>query len=189
MSRLPSALRNQDGSVFIMVILATLVLTFLGLSLAFVTDTEMELGSNLQLIDRSYVAAESGLSAALAALMTTSDWTGEQFLINEGNIGSRDLALRVRTTPVQWVAFSDPPWSNSNWGERNFQSFFVSVSSTAQRVGYESTLSTAQVIDFSPNTQITVQTQQSATSAFLVSPLAVPKDRLIDLDQGNRDSP
>lgn len=173
-------LQSEQGGTFILVLLAILVLTFLGLSLAVVTETEMTLGANIQSINRTYFSAESGLAAAVAAVMTTNDWCGESFLVSEREIGDPSgtnnlvLGYRVETTPVEQIGRSFPPLSNANWGERRHYTFFVRTSASAQRVAYLETEEPEDVIKGTTAGDLTLESQRVATTSMLLSPLETP---------------
>jgi Tfp pilus assembly protein PilX len=65
--------RGEAGSAYIMVLLALLVISVLGFSLVFITQTEMEIGANERTIQRTFYGSESGLAIASARVLVTSD--------------------------------------------------------------------------------------------------------------------
>lgn len=65
--------RRERGSAYILALLALLVVSVLGFSLVFITQTEMEIGSNERTIQRIFYGAESGLAIASARILVTSD--------------------------------------------------------------------------------------------------------------------
>jgi hypothetical protein len=66
---LPGSARER-GSAYIVALLALLVLTMGGLSVALITQTEMQVGMNEKTIQRAFYAAESGLNIATAYILT-----------------------------------------------------------------------------------------------------------------------
>jgi hypothetical protein len=64
---------GESGSAYILVLLALLVVSVLGFSLVFITQTEMEIGSNERTIQRVFYGAESGLSIITARLLVDHD--------------------------------------------------------------------------------------------------------------------
>jgi len=60
---------GERGSAYILALLALLVVSVLGFSLVFITQTEMEIGSNERTIQRVFYGADSGLSIATARLL------------------------------------------------------------------------------------------------------------------------
>ena len=63
----------QAGSAYLLALLVLVVLTMIGLGLAFATQSEMLLGSNQRLVDGAFYAAESGLSIAVARVLVLGD--------------------------------------------------------------------------------------------------------------------
>lgn len=61
---------SERGSAYIVALLALLVLTIGGLSVALVTQTEMQIGVNERVLQRSFYSAESGLALASSYLLT-----------------------------------------------------------------------------------------------------------------------
>lgn len=62
--------RREAGSAYLTVLLVLLVLTILGLSLVLITQVESEIGTNERILHRTFYAADSGLSAAVARKMS-----------------------------------------------------------------------------------------------------------------------
>lgn len=65
--------RRPAGSAFIMTLMILIVLTILGLSLTFATQTEMIVGSNERVSQRAFYAAESALNLAIARTLADHD--------------------------------------------------------------------------------------------------------------------
>lgn len=65
-SRSGRPLRRQRGTAYLVALLALVVLTIVGLGLAFITQTENQLASNERTLQRVFNAADTGLSAGLA---------------------------------------------------------------------------------------------------------------------------
>jgi hypothetical protein len=65
---LPPAGR-EAGSAYVVVLLVLLLLTIVGLSLALVTGIESEIGATERMVHRTFYAADSGVSAAVARKM------------------------------------------------------------------------------------------------------------------------
>ena len=60
---------SEAGSAYIMVLLALVVLTIMGLSLSFMTQTELQIGANERVTTRVFYAADAAVDAALANVM------------------------------------------------------------------------------------------------------------------------
>jgi Tfp pilus assembly protein PilX len=74
-----SALRSsrEAGSAYVLVLLVLLVLTLLGLVLAFITQSEVEVGANERTINRVFYGAEAGVTVAVTNLLITNDRTAK----------------------------------------------------------------------------------------------------------------
>jgi hypothetical protein len=75
--------RREQGSAFILVLMALVVLTILGLGLALITQTEYQLGANDRSINRTFYAADSGGSVGLTYVMVNHDRTPRTVLMND----------------------------------------------------------------------------------------------------------
>lgn len=131
-----SALGYRDrerGSVFIVALMVLVMLTVIGLSLALVTETEMLIGGNEQVINETFFATETGLSAGISQLMvanaTDSKCLG--LLARDANdaakmVGVRTLGYAVDITTLYPVAFDSAPYSKANEGSSSqlFAGFF-----------------------------------------------------------------
>lgn len=65
--------RSQTGSAYVTVLLALFALTVLGLGVAFVTETEMQLGNNERTLERVLTAADTGIQVATAKALVVPD--------------------------------------------------------------------------------------------------------------------
>jgi len=110
------AARRSDGSAFIMTLMVLIVLTILGLSLTFATQTEMIVGSNERVTQRAFYAAESALNLAVAR--TLADRDKRSYFVEIQDIPAYNpgdpilnagwlLRSRLEMEPVHPVA--DPP--------------------------------------------------------------------------------
>ena len=71
-----SSRRHEAGSAYIITLLALVVLTILALTLALVTQTEVQVGANEKTANRTFYAADSGLGIAAAEALTSGRYTG-----------------------------------------------------------------------------------------------------------------
>jgi hypothetical protein len=69
----PSIRRGEQGSAYIIALLALVVLSIIGLGLALVTQTEMQVGANDITMQRVIYAADSGVSRATAKTVSEFD--------------------------------------------------------------------------------------------------------------------
>lgn len=134
--------RHQRGSAFILALIVIMLLTILGLSLAVVTETEMQLGSTERTIDRQHFAAESGLWAKVAGLILTNEWKKDSLAIVETpdgtDVSGKHIGYAVESSYAKTVVEGCPLWTDCAEDKQSneFKSSFVLVSSTAQRVGF-----------------------------------------------------
>ena len=63
----------ESGSAYIVALLALVVLTILGMGLALITQTEMQVGANERVVQRVFYAADSGLADATSRLLVSND--------------------------------------------------------------------------------------------------------------------
>lgn len=168
---------RERGSALLMVVLVMLLVTALALALTFVTELEMRLGGAERVIANTFYAAESGVHAALGAIMVTNDWQGEKFAIIEGPVGTgRLLGHRVVTSRVQGVGPPQaPPLTIANDGEAEYHSFSVVMTSVAQRVSWPDT-DAAPIYEEGDarESEVTIQAQATQTVRYFLSPIRTP---------------
>ena len=125
--------RDQSGSVFIVALMVLVMLTVIGLSLALVTETEMLIGGNEQVINETFFAAETGIAVAVTQLMTANSMDSKcmaQLARNPDDsarmLGVRNLGYSLDYTNIYPVAFHVAPYTRANEGrdEQLFAGFF-----------------------------------------------------------------
>lgn len=96
-----AARRREAGSAYVLVLVAMMVLLVMGLSLAFITQTEVQIGSNERATSRVFYAAESGIAAATARAIVAADYTARTYNIREpGAVPGLDFKSVVEVSPV-----------------------------------------------------------------------------------------
>ena len=75
-----SKIRRQRGSAYLLALLVLAVLMMLGLSLALVTQTEIQIAANERASVRLFYAADAAIAAAIALVMTKGD-------LNDSEVG------------------------------------------------------------------------------------------------------
>lgn len=132
------ARRAESGSAYLVAILALVVLTIAGLSLALITQTEMQIGANEKMIERSFYAADSGiaLSTARTLVERRPAWS-ELYQIQDPEGVALRLEHLVDVSPF-FPIDSGPcnlcDVSNAGqYGGRNYQRTNHAVTSTAVR--------------------------------------------------------
>lgn len=137
----PEALRHrasEAGSAYLVAILALVVLTVVGLALALVTQTEMQIGSNERSIERAFYAADSGVALATAKTLVTHRpaWSEIYKLQDPEGSGLR-LEHMVEVSPFFPINFGYSNLSSINQegevGGQNFYRVNHSVTSVATR--------------------------------------------------------
>lgn len=101
MSTSPSLLRRprrEEGSAYIVALLVLVVLTIMGMALAMITQTEVQVGANERLINRVFYSAEATINVAIARLLVTNDAEARIYYLDDPvsdglNLGLRNVAL------------------------------------------------------------------------------------------------
>ena len=75
-----SKLNSQSGSAYVIALLALVVLSVIGLGLALITQTEMQIGSNERTMQKVFYAADTGIQMATARAIVIPDLT--KFTVN-----------------------------------------------------------------------------------------------------------
>jgi hypothetical protein len=136
-STAPTAGASEAGSAYLVAILALVVLTIAGLSLALITQTEMQIGANEKMIERAFYAADSGISLATAAsLVARAGAEGNQYILQDPEGGGLELEHYVVTTPFYPISDSFCPVTDiANQGqyEQSWARVNHAVNSTAVR--------------------------------------------------------
>src|SRR5512139_849799 len=93
--------RGEQGFALILAILSLMLLTFLGLTLATTTSTELQIATNYRWSQQALYNAEAGLDAARVILSSPG--------LVDASTGWRLTLPAVRTSPSQWVIGAAPP--------------------------------------------------------------------------------
>jgi hypothetical protein len=141
-------IRSEAGSAYVITLLALVVLTILALSLALVTQTEVQVGSNERTVSRMFYSADSGLGVAVAeALLVNNNPDNPTLpgsrtvLLNKVSVGagsnlSTNVADRVTISafvPIQYVRCD---LCQSEEGRQKFWRVNHAVSATAERIAW-----------------------------------------------------
>ena len=91
----------MPGSAYLTTLLALVVLTIVGVTLVLITQTEMGIGAADRSVQRVLYATESGIAAAMARALVTSDHSAfEMELPDGGDGGGAELTHQLRVSPV-----------------------------------------------------------------------------------------
>lgn len=159
---------RQRGSAYLVALLALVVLTIVGLALALVTQTELELGSNERTLNRVFYAADSGISTSIARALVTKDTTGRTIVFPEPPEDNRIVTFEERVETSPFYPILDSPCNlceindAGSYASRAYRKTTYAVTSRATRQGgaadtlvAEKTLSA--MVDVQPN-ESTVET-------------------------------
>jgi len=135
---------GEAGSAYLIVLLALVVLTVLALTLAFVTQAELQVGGGERVTNRVFYAAESGLSAATARALTSADYTAHIYTFTDpGSLSSLGFKETVDVSPV--LPILDAPCNlceindAGTYSEKSFRKINHAVTATATRTAGTST--------------------------------------------------
>jgi hypothetical protein len=137
----PKAGRGEAGSAYIITLMALVVLTVLALSLAFITQTEVQVGANERTISRTFYSADSGIGIAVARALAGGQYGGTTVLLNETEVGygggAGHAAERVTITPLVPVQVTRCDWCPANDdGVPKFFKVNHVVTATSQRISW-----------------------------------------------------
>lgn len=129
---------RERGSAYLIALLALVVLTIIGLALAFITQTENQLGSNERTLQRIFYAADAGIDFSLARALANGDTAGRIVEIPEadGNPLIQPVEV-VDTSP--FVPILDAPCNlcqihnAGEYGDPGYRKTTYVVTSTARR--------------------------------------------------------
>lgn len=163
---------SEAGSAYVITLLALVVLTILALSLALVTQTEVQVGANEKTINRTFYAADSGLSIWLAELLVKQkNPESMTVILNKISVGAKGNPLTANVADRVTISKGDLVNKYTcNWcpaAENNSQQYFHEdyvVSATAQRIAWDGS--------GSPPSDATVLGQKTLTATFRLEPVA-----------------
>jgi Tfp pilus assembly protein PilX len=89
----PTRRHHQEGSAYLVTLLALVVLTIIGLSLSVITQTEMQIGANERTVQRVFYAADSGISVATARALNAFQYESVQYSLRDADTAA---ALNLR---------------------------------------------------------------------------------------------
>jgi Tfp pilus assembly protein PilX len=139
MSQRISARRGERGSAYIVVLLALVVLTIIGLSLVMVSQTEVQLGANERTISRTFFAADDGVSIAPARHQVETREDPFTYIQNVSSLGNQRIADMVTLTKFTLLSASQGNGCTQNANDKTCYDSNYMVSSTATRVGWSGT--------------------------------------------------
>ena len=82
---------NEAGSAYVVTLMVLFILTLVGLSLTLITQTEMLVSSTERTVQRTFYAADSGISVAVARALVWNDYQPSQFSVPNKSGGALDI--------------------------------------------------------------------------------------------------
>lgn len=144
MRRFTGYSNREEGSTLMLALMGLVFLTVIGLSLAVVTETEMLIGSNEQIANETFYAAEMGVSTAVTQLLVENNLDRRAFAIAAKNgdddrfLGDKTLGYSVDFSAVYPVHYSNAAYSTANvGGGSEMLSVFFKTSARARRLAWE----------------------------------------------------
>jgi Tfp pilus assembly protein PilX len=99
---MPARTRGQQGSAYLIALMALFLLTILGISVSLVTQTEILSSSQERTIERTFYAAESGLEASIARALGEGDFGPTEHVATRNELEQGELMNvqeRVQSSP------------------------------------------------------------------------------------------
>ena len=127
----------EAGSAYIAALLVLVVLTLVGLSLALITQSEMQIGANERAQQRLFYAANSGVAASTARALTNADYSRTTYAFGDVGSAIAGLGFEVEVSPFFPILESACNLCEINqigtYNEKAFRAINHAVTSTAVR--------------------------------------------------------
>jgi Tfp pilus assembly protein PilX len=128
---------GEAGSAYILTLMALVILTVLGLALALMTQTEVQLGANEKTIHRTFYAADSGLGIAAAQALASGRYSPTTVILNRTRVGDANVADRVRISTLAPILTVRCDWCPANDdGVPKFWKVHHAATATAERIAW-----------------------------------------------------
>jgi Tfp pilus assembly protein PilX len=88
---------GEAGSAYVAVLLVLVVLTILGLALALITQTEMQIGANERTVTRVFYAADSGIETAKVQVLVSRDFSPRKYTFSDTGLALATGTLQFAT--------------------------------------------------------------------------------------------
>ena len=136
--------RSQRGSVYVITLVVLLVLTVLGLSIALITQSEMQIGINERLSETMFYAAGSGIDVATAKALVAGDMRAMRLdqVVPRG-LPNLNVRNRVDVSTFKPIMNSPCDLCMINDGE-TYRKIHHLVDATATRVGWQGAVEPAK---------------------------------------------
>jgi hypothetical protein len=135
MSELARHRKGESGSAYIIALMVLLVLTILGLALALVTQSGVQVGANERLVNRVFYASDSAIGEATMRALYAGDYRAR--IVDIPDLGAPsgvNLATRISTSP--FVPILDAPCHLCEINQGNdFYTINHAINATSTRIG------------------------------------------------------
>lgn len=180
LSRLRPRRRREAGSAYLIVLLALVVLTILGLSLATITGLEMEVGANERGVTRVFYSADSGVNVSLAHALASGEYRSRQIRMYEGSQTTPNGTQLGRGSEIEISHFVPILWEPCNWcpvneNEQNFFKVNHASTATARELSWTGTAAV-------PPADANIQSQKTIAVMIEVQPWFEPPPESLPTD-------
>ncbi|HKI03711.1 MAG TPA: PilX N-terminal domain-containing pilus assembly protein [Thermoanaerobaculia bacterium] len=126
---------GEAGSAYVLTLIVLLVLTLLGLVLALITQSEVEVGANERTINRAFYGAEAGITASVTSFLFNNSRAGNDLTFMDP--GSTIFGTHVEVSPMVQLNVGPCNMCEVN---QNTQYFNIThqIESEASRFGIDS---------------------------------------------------
>jgi hypothetical protein len=106
----PTRRPHEEGSAYLIALMALFLLTILGISVSLVTQTEILASSQERIIERTFYAAESGLEASIARALGEGDFGPIEHIARRTELEQGALmAVQERVQSSPFFCMGDTP--------------------------------------------------------------------------------
>jgi Tfp pilus assembly protein PilX len=167
----------QRGSAYLVALLALVVLTIIGLSLALITQTENQLGSNERTLNRVFYAADSGISFSTARALVNRDTTPQVYPLEEADNSNRLLQVTESVDTSAFYPILDAPCNlceindAGSYAQHAYRKTTYAVTATATR---ESSVGNTLMAQKTLSSMLDVQPQSESVEDY--QPISNPAE-------------
>lgn len=154
LSARPAGKPGEAGSAYVAVLLVLVVLTILGLALALITQTEMQIGANERTVNRVFYAADSGIETAKVQVLVSRDFSPHTYTFSDTGAVFTNGTLQYGTQVAvsNFAKVQEGPCNlceinqAGTYSARDFAKTTYYVESAAQRFGTSDANTTRQPV-------------------------------------------
>jgi Tfp pilus assembly protein PilX len=143
LSARPAGKPGEAGSAYVAVLLVLVVLTILGLVLALITQTEMQIGANERTLSRVFYSADSGIEAAKVQVLVSRDFSTHNYVFSDSGLAlsAGNLQFATQVTVSDFAKVQEGPCNlceinqEGSYGSKALGKTTFSVQSSGARFG------------------------------------------------------